>query len=337
MKFSIITACYNDAAALEKTIESVARQVYADREYIIIDGQSTDDTQNLVKKYMEAGVVQTLVSEPDLGVYDAMNKGVARAAGDFVYFLNANDGLADPQVLEDVAAALSARPDCDLLYGDINLVAQRDGSLTRVTYPEPNQILDHLMFGWVCHQAMFTKTELFHQLGPFDLELRIAADYDWLFRALERPIQLLHLPRLIATYTLGGLSDTDQVRSLTEMFAVQQRFPAYQNPEALQRRVGKLQDVILQLKAQEQRRQAQSPDPTPEVQQLKAQVRETRSQLKTVRQRLTQTRDHLTETEARLEAVTAELAAMKTSKFWKLRSLWFEWKRSLKLLSSKSN
>ena len=337
LKISIITVCRNDADALSRTLQTIAQQTYADIESIIIDGQSTDHTHDIVETAIAAGRVQKFISEADDGVYDAMNKGISLASGDVLYFLNADDLLADTTVLADVSDFWQRHPDCDLLYGNINVVAQHDGTLTPVDYPGPEDILDHLTGGWICHQAMFARRELFEAIGGFDLQYRIAADYDWLLRALNHRARLKYLPRPIANYRLGGLSNTDQVRSLSEMFAVQNQFLPFQEPTYLKKRLSKRQEVFLSLKAVEKQQhekiqQLQDLDPSHhEVAHLKAKLKHVRQNLQKNRQELSVLETQANEYSLKLREAEAELEAIKSSKFWKLRSLWIRIKSSLGL------
>lgn len=328
MKISIVTVCRNDADALERTLQTIAQQTYPHIESIIIDGQSKDHTREVVERAIAKKRVHQFISEADKGVYDAMNKGIQLASGDILYFLNADDYFTDNTVLADVIDFWQQHPDCDVLYGKINVVAENDGTMTTVDYPAPEDMLDHLMFGWVCHQAIFARREVFETIGGFDLHYNIAADYDWLFRALGHQVSLGYLPRPIADYRLGGMSDTDQVRSLSEMFAVQNKFPAYQAPNYLHQRLLKMQEEILNLKTIEKQQQEK-------IQQLKHsdpvhnELAVLKSKLKNVRQNLQANRQHLNEMEAkaseaalRLSTAESELESIRNSTFWKARSLW---------------
>lgn len=335
IKVSIITVCRNDADALNRTLQTIAQQTDADIESIIIDGQSTDHTHDIVETAIAAGRVHKFISEADNGVYDAMNKGVQLASGDVIYFLNADDSFADTTVLAEVSDFWQHHPDCDLLYGNINVVAQHDGTITPVDYPAPENILEHLTVGWVCHQAMFARRELFEAIGGFDLNYRIAADYDWLFRALNHRATLAYLPRPIANYRLGGMSDTDQVRSLSEMFAIQNNFPPFQEPTYLKQRLIKQQEVILSLKTREKQQhekiqQLQSLDPSHhEVVNLKAKLKNVRQNLQHSRQKYNVLEAQTNEYSLKLREVEAELETIKRSKFWTLRSLWMQIKSYL--------
>ena len=319
MKFSIITVCRDAGHCLEKTIQSVAMQSYTDWEYLIIDGQSGDNTRHVVQPYMEQGVVHAFVSEPDNGVYDAMNKGLDRAAGTYIYFLNAGDCLLDSAVLEDVATQLSQNPDCDLFYGNVDVISQNEKSRSSVIYPVPSKLFNHLMVDWICHQAMVIKTSLFHQIGQFDTRFQIAADYDWLLRALGQNVNAHHMKRAIAIYPLGGLSDSRQIESLAEMFAIQNQYPAYQTLDALQQRVQKLQNVILDRTGQVQSKQQRLQQQRDKNQTLRAELSE---KVKTMESWQSQ----WAASQVLLEQTAAELHDFRHSIFWKLRLLWLRLK-----------
>ena len=243
MNFSVITVCKNAARTIERTIQSVAEQTYRDIEYLVLDGASDDGTQAIVERNRSA--VTRFVSEPDAGIYAAMNKGVRSATGDYLYFLNADDYLADPRVLADVAAFLKKDPDCDLVYGDIDIV-RLSGHTFRVELPVPEYALEYLATGCLPHQGTFARAELFHTVGLFNEEYRCLADYDWFLRVLEqRASGVRYYPRHIAYFSEGGLSSTQAKLSTTEMFAIQDRFPLYRTEQWLLKRVARYQQAIL--------------------------------------------------------------------------------------------
>lgn len=316
MKFSIITVCRNDAAALEKTVQSVARQTYLHREYIVIDGQSDDDTIARLQPFCDQGIIQTCVSEPDAGVYDAMNKGIARATGDVIYFLNADDRLHHPQVLKTVADCWSQLPDIDILYGDINLWSAIGEKRSTVIYPAADHLLDYFQTAWICHQAIFAKRAWLEKMGGFDLHFQIAADYDWLLRSLNQGARFHHLPHVVADYRLGGLSDVAQVRSLAEMFTIQNQFPPYQTPDALQARVQKLQEQVLEQQDSLVQLHRQNQTTLHRHRDLKARFQQTRDKLRKVQNQAAQLRDRLQIAEGSGEAPSG-------------RSLWQALKRRL--------
>lgn len=177
MLISIVTVCRNCEANIAQTVESLLAQSFADYEYVVVDGASTDRTLEILEQYRDRMARMRVCSEPDQGIYDAMNKGVRRACGDYVYFLNAGDALYDSQTLSRVAEHL--RGGLDLYYGDM----WKNGGVER--YParicEGELVLRERM---ICHQAIFARRQLLERF-PFDLRFRICADRDWLIRILR--------------------------------------------------------------------------------------------------------------------------------------------------------
>ena len=234
LKFSVITVARNAAATLEQCIASVEAQRYTQVEYIIIDGASTDDTAAIVARHKAR--VDRFVSEPDRGIYDAMNKGLALASGDFVYFLGADDYLADGKVLQDVADFLGHAPDCDLLYGGIE-VRYPGGHREPFMPPPPALALRFLVSGCLPHQASFGSRRAFALAGAFDDRYRIAGDYDWFLRVVtHQQLVTRRFERIIASYRIDGVSNRLD-RSQREVYAIQNAVPAFRRPEWLQRRI----------------------------------------------------------------------------------------------------
>jgi hypothetical protein len=326
MKFSIITVCRNDVAAVEKTVRSVAQQTYLQREYIVVDGQSEDDTIARLQPFVDQGIIHTLVSEPDAGIYDAMNKGIAHATGDVLYFLNADDSFAHARVLKTVADFWIQTPEIDSLYGDINLWTAEGEKRSTVIYPEAEHLLEYLQSEWICHQALFVKRAAFDRIGGFDLQFQIAADYDWLFRALAQNMAFRHLPQVVADYVLGGISDMAQVRSLSEMFQVQNRFALYQTPEALQERVRRLQERVLEQQDGMVQLHHKAQGTAQRYRELKERFLQTRNKLKKVQAQAIQMRDRLQAIEASLDKQTEQTAEDGQAEG---RSLWQTLKRNL--------
>lgn len=243
VEFSIITVTKDAAATLERSILSVAKQQHRPLDYIIVDGASTDATEAIAERYSH--VVTRFVSEPDQGIYDAMNKGLALARGDFVYFLGADDRLADERVLADVAASLAAAP-CDFLYGGIE-VHFLDGRVVPFMPPSPEDALAFMIHGCLPHQASFASSRAFEVAGKFDTKYRIAGDYDWFLRVLTRgDLVTRRVERTIASYQMGGLS-TRLRPSQAEVYAAQNALPLYRRTDWLKRRVRVFQrDLVTQ-------------------------------------------------------------------------------------------
>lgn len=206
MKISIVTVCYNAAVTLGNTLASVAVQSHPDVEHIVIDGASTDGTRELVER--EGRHVKVFVSEPDQGIYDAMNKGLAQATGDIVCFLNADDAYADPAVLSRVAHEMQ-QDGLDALFGDV--VFFNPGAPERSVrhYRSDRFRPDRLAYGWMpAHPALFMKRSIYQQLGGFRTHFRIAGDFDFVARAFASgQLRYRHLPLIMVRMQSGGVSN----------------------------------------------------------------------------------------------------------------------------------
>jgi len=182
-RISVITVCYNAASTIAATIASVREQTYPHVEHIVVDGASTDGTLAIVRA--DASRIATLVSQKDAGIFDAMNKGVALATGDVVYFLNADDVLVDADVLTDIARAFHVDASRALVYGNVLL---KDGPPGVVNYPARpfrSHSISEFLHNSFCHQAVFARRTLFDTIGRFDPVYRFSADYEWIIRAFK--------------------------------------------------------------------------------------------------------------------------------------------------------
>ena len=215
--FSIITVTLNDLPNLIQTARSVAAQDFPDKEYIICDGASTDGT---VARLPELGA-DKYISQPDRGIFDAMNQGLSLCSGEFVCFLNAGDTFYAPGVLRRVAAAIHRHPDIGLFYGDVYY----KNSL-RAFFLQPDRLTPFLLFrGTVCHQAWFVKAEVYRTLGGFDPHLRFKSDYDALCRMFHvHRVPYKHLPICVANYQGGGFSERNLEKSRPEFEAVRRKY-----------------------------------------------------------------------------------------------------------------
>ena len=206
MKISIITIAYNSAETIEATIQSVIAQDYTDVEYIIIDGASTDATMDVVDRYRDQ--VAVVVSEPDQGIYDAMNKGVARATGDIIGILNSDDFYADNTVLSNVVARFK-ESGAEAVYADLVYV-ERDNPDKVVRYWKSKPYKPGMFRkGWMpAHPTFFLRNECYRTHGTYSTELRSAADYELMLRMLEKhKISAVHLPRVLTKMRVGGQSN----------------------------------------------------------------------------------------------------------------------------------
>lgn len=181
MKISVIMASFNSEVTIATAIESFLAQDYPDRELLVIDGASRDGTCGIVQSY--ASPLITLYSEPDKGIYDAMNKGLARFTGAAFGFLNSDDRYRDPTVLSQLAAALGT---ADLVTGSLNFVRDHDGSPPLRVWPAELYQAGAFRRGWsLPHPTTYARRAVYDRVGPFDASFRSAGDYDWLLRALE--------------------------------------------------------------------------------------------------------------------------------------------------------
>jgi glycosyltransferase involved in cell wall biosynthesis len=238
---SVITVCRNAAATIETCLASVASQTWPALDHVVIDGASTDATQAILDRHR--GAIATLVSEPDGGIYDAMNKGLALAKGDFVIFLNADDRFAGPAALADAMAEIAGAPEFDIYYGGLEI---RHGEHTlRHTPSPPEQALEEMVVGCLPHQSTLARRAVFGRTGPFDLRWRRHADYDWWLRVLGDPaIRLRRIDTVVASYALGGAS-SDLAKGQPEVFEIQNSAAVYRTPEWDRRRIAIYQQALL--------------------------------------------------------------------------------------------
>lgn len=214
-KITVITVCFNSVATIADCLRSVAEQTWPNVERIVIDGASTDGTLDILAPY-RAGIAQ-LVSEPDHGIYDAMNKGLALATGDVVAFLNSDDRYLDPEVLAEVVAQFRAGT-FDAVFGDVDFVRSEspDGVIRRFNSGAFRP--DRLASGWMpAHPALFVRKAVFDRVGPFKTDYRIAGDFEFIARAFGNgDLRYAYLPRVLVRMRLGGAS-TSGLRSLIQL------------------------------------------------------------------------------------------------------------------------
>jgi glycosyltransferase len=206
MKISIITATWNCAGTVGDCLASVAGQSHAAREHILIDGGSTDGTLAVIEAQRAALAV--LVSEPDGGIYDALNKGIARASGEVVGLLHADDLYADSEVLARIAAAF-ADPAVDAVYGDLVYVAKADTQRVIRHWRAGAYRPERLRLGWMPpHPTLYLRRALYERHGVFDTRYQIAADYDLMLRVLSRLTgRVEYLPQVLVRMRVGGASN----------------------------------------------------------------------------------------------------------------------------------
>lgn len=207
MKISIITVVYNNHKTIKTAIDSVLGQSYKDLEYIIIDGKSTDGTMDIIHSYGNA--ISKVVSEPDMGIYDAMNKGITHCTGDVIGILNSDDVYADPHVLNEVMKLFIQDPELDILYGDLVYVKNNDLNEVVRRWTSKSYYPAFFEDGHVPpHPSLFIKREVYNQVGLFNLTMQLAADYEFMLRVFKlNRYKSRYINRLFVKMRLGGATN----------------------------------------------------------------------------------------------------------------------------------
>lgn len=200
---SIITICFNAEKIIEDTLKSVVNQTFTDIQYIVIDGGSTDSTLDILGKYKEK--IDILISEPDNGIYNAMNKGIKFVEGDYILFLNAGDKIYDSDTLQKVFTCIQKNPTKEFFYGDVEILSgNKRHSIRRFKKKLTKSALSELN---ICHQSIFYKHSLFQEYGLYDESLKIYADYDYNLKIiLAKKVSYKHLGEITSSFSLGGIS-----------------------------------------------------------------------------------------------------------------------------------
>ncbi len=211
MKITVITVAYNSDNTIKDTIESVLAQTYRDIEYIIIDGDSKDNTMDIVRSY--ADKIAKIVSEPDLGIYDAMNKGIDIATGDVIGFLNSDDFFTSSDILETVARTFNEN-NIDALYGDVHFVRPVDLNKSIRYYSSALFNPNFFRFGFMpAHPSFYVKKKCYDIYGVYSLDYKIASDFDLLIRFLKKNhLKCKYVKKDFVTMRVGGIS-TKNVKS----------------------------------------------------------------------------------------------------------------------------
>lgn len=231
MKITVITCTYNAEHEVGRTLQSVLNQTYVSVEHLIIDGQSSDGTLSLVRQYEQQSASSSphqvrVISEPDGGLYDAMNKGISLATGDFLVYMNAGDTFAAPDTLERVAAAaLGASVLPGVIYGDTDVVDDEGRFVAhrRLAPPEHLTANSFLHGMLVCHQSFYARTMLARQC-PYDLAYRYSADVDWCIKIMKSAehcrLPMVNTHAVLTHFLDGGMTTVYHRRSLCERFRV---------------------------------------------------------------------------------------------------------------------
>lgn len=238
MKITVITVCYNSAKTVERTIKSVLAQNYDELEYIIVDGKSTDGTLEIIDKYRDE--ISVFISEPDQGLYDAMNKGLAKATGEVFAFLNSDDYYAD-SVLKSVNKYFSDN-DVDLVSG--NMYICMNGINEKAVYDKSKK--ENMFFGVVYpHPALFAKRDLYIEYGGFDRSYQIAADSDWVMNVCLGGAKVLCVEDYFTYFSDGGISSRKRYLALEEEYRMALKYAERDEYTYLKSRINAFYSVRL--------------------------------------------------------------------------------------------
>lgn len=225
MKVSIITINLNNAGGLEKTIESVVNQTYSDIEYIVIDGASTDNSVEIIKKYSHK--ISYWISEPDTGIYNAMNKGIRKATGEYLLFLNSGDFLFNDNVLSDVFDQEFAD---DLIYGNQNRIDSTNEKF--IKFSEKLSFY-HFYAGFLAHNCTFIKRSLFDIVGFYHEDYKVVSDHEFFMLAVcKYNCTCRYIDKTIANMVVGGISNNIDTRELVQRERneiLDKHFPAFKS------------------------------------------------------------------------------------------------------------
>ncbi|WP_292164117.1 glycosyltransferase family 2 protein [Mesorhizobium sp.] len=209
MKISVLTVCWNSAATIRHTLDSFFAQDHGDKELVVVDGASTDETLSIVRSYADKRL--QIVSEPDRGMYDALNKGLALCCGDAIGALNADDAFHDRSVLGKISMALA---DADIVHGHLDFVDNHESKrVVRRWRAEPRP-QNGFRSGWMpAHPTFYVRRGVAEKVGSFDLTLKVSSDYDWMLRAVElHGFRIATMDQVLVDMMVGGAS-TRSLRS----------------------------------------------------------------------------------------------------------------------------
>jgi len=207
IKVTVITVCYNSVETLAATLRSVASQSWPNVEHIVVDGASVDGTQAVINKYRSG--IAAVISEPDRGIYDAMNKGLRLARGDIICFLNADDVYATDSVLETVVHEMQDGR-LDALLGDVGYVRNASASKVVRRYRSDRFSPEKLAWGWMpAHPGLFLDRKVVTKVGEFKIDYRIAGDFEFIIRAfVGQSLRYRYLPEILVYMCIGGASNS---------------------------------------------------------------------------------------------------------------------------------
>jgi glycosyltransferase involved in cell wall biosynthesis len=238
VKISIITVTYNVAGVLEKTLQSIFSQTSKDFECLIIDGASTDGTLDIIRKYenefaefanqMSANsnsqqAILRYISEKDKGLYDAMNKGISLAKGEYIWFINAGDKIYAPTTITQILQELEKNPQADVVYGQSLIIDENDNPLgERHKIAPKNLKTKSLLNGLVvCHQSILVR----RNIAPvYDLQYKISADYNWTIEVLKKSCQNLYIDTYLSKFMISGVSAKYRKQSLKERYRIMKKY-----------------------------------------------------------------------------------------------------------------
>ncbi|MFI5162413.1 MAG: glycosyltransferase family 2 protein [Sphingobacteriales bacterium] len=217
-KLSIVTIVYNNARDIERTMLSVLNQTYGNIEYIVVDGLSTDGTLDIIKKYQDK--LGKFVSEKDEGIYDAMNKGLALATGDYVLFMNSGDELYSKETVSDVFASAE---NADIYYGETEMIDTNGKSLGQRRHKAPEKFTwRSFKYGMsISHQAIYIKRSI---TEPFNRKYELSADIDWILNTAKKAKTIVNTNQYVAKYLVGGMSKARHRQSLQERFDIMKHY-----------------------------------------------------------------------------------------------------------------
>ncbi len=218
LTLSVITVVYNNVKDIERTMLSVLNQTWPNIEYIVVDGLSTDGTAKIVNSYKIK--IAKLISEKDEGIYDAMNKGLAAATGDYVIFMNSGDEFYDTETVEKV---FNSSKSADIYYGETEMIDADGKSLGRRRHKAPQEFTwRSFKYGMnISHQAIYIRRSL---TEPYDRRYQLSADIDWIIRAAKKAKKIVNVNQYVAKYQVGGMSKTKHRQSLMERFDIMRRY-----------------------------------------------------------------------------------------------------------------